>query len=145
MINYLSNTLKALILFTVAGLLLVCFIFLPPFISNFYLKDFPLSNVINHLKDLLPPLLIGILFSAPVLGLVVTFSKQKRLLKLIATLLILTYFVVLLTMFFFAKDITLIDDWGAFLMLSIYVFIAYSFFTLPLIVLISIILNKWVK
>lgn len=103
MINYLSNTLKALFLLTVAGLLLVCFIFLPPFFSNFYLKDFPLSNVINDLKDLLPPLLIGILFSAPVLGLVVTFSKQKRLLKLIATLLILTYFVVLLTMFFLQK------------------------------------------
>ncbi|GAB4258929.1 MAG: hypothetical protein Kow0079_16160 [Vicingaceae bacterium] len=145
MINYLSNTLKALFLLTVAGLLMVCFIFLPPFISNFYLKDFPLRNVINDLNDLLLPLLVGILFSAPVLGLVVTYSKQKRLLKLIATLLVLTYFVVLLTMMFFAKDIALIDDWGAFLMLSIYMFIAYSFFTLPLIVLISIILNKWVK
>lgn len=130
----LSNALKSFAVLAISSLAFVLVISFFPLIGSLTMDNFPIQQVIKDNFKLLVPLLTISLFICPLFGWVSYKFKRKRLLYLFAIGIVSCWLTIILYMFILSGFAVNKSDMGLFALISIWAFVGYSFFSLPILV-----------
>lgn len=142
--NFIINMLKSFIVLFSGSVVFVGVFIVLALIGSGNVEDFPLKQVIIENLELLIPLGITCMITAPIYSYFLTDTKPKRLLRLFMLDILFCWLAIIITMIAFSEG-AVINDIGSLLGISIYMLIAMSIFAAPIIVPATFILNKWAK
>lgn len=141
----IRNTLISLSVLICGSILFIIIITIFPLIGSLTVEQFPIFQVIkDNIKLLLPLLIVSVILS-PFLGWASYKIANKRFLKLLVIGLIGNWLAIILTMLTWSNfNINFIDT-GSYLFLSFWGVVAYSFYSLPILVPGILIIEKWTR
>ncbi|MBI5538758.1 MAG: hypothetical protein HY951_01765 [Bacteroidia bacterium] len=144
-LKILSNSIKSFFVLIIGSLLFVTIITIFPLIGSLTMDNFPIMQVIKDNFKLLFPLIAVSLIICPVLGWASNKIKKKRFLKLLLIGLVANWIAILLVMLMWSKFNINKNDIDSFLFLSLWAFLAYSGFSIPILVPAVLIIEKWTR
>lgn len=140
--SFISNTLKSFAVLFLGSLSFVLIITIFPLIGSVTMDDFPLVQAIKDNFKLLIPLLITSLLISPLLGWASSRTAKKRFLILFLVGLLGCWLAVISVMFMWL-GFTIFT--GKFIVLSLWGSVAYSLFSLPVLVPVIIVIERWTR
>lgn len=137
------NSLKAFLLLISGALGFVLIITIFPVMGSLLLIDFPLWRVIKENSALLVPLSIFSFFISPGLGFAATILRYKRTLWLMIIGIVSYWLAVLFVMLVFSNFTLLNENLFNVFILALWSIFAYSFFSLPVLIPVILLFEKW--
>ena len=137
------NFRKALIILFSGALAFTLIISIFPLIGSLFLDNFPIGRVLKENFSLLIPLSVFCICIAPLLSFIATIFRYNRI-RWLLVIGILGYWVaVFLVMLFMSNFYLVYESFINVLILSIWGILAYSFFSLPILIPAIILFEKW--
>lgn len=144
-LKILSNSVKSLIVLLTGSLLFVTIITIFPLIGSLTMDNFPIIQVIkDNFKLMIPLIAVSILIS-PLLGWASNKLKKKRFLKLLLIGLVGNWIAILFVMLIWSNFNINKNDIDSYLFLSLWAFVAYSGFSIPILVPAILIIERWTR
>jgi putative effector of murein hydrolase len=144
-LKILSNSIKSLFILLIGSLLFVTIITLFPLIGSLTIYNFPIGQVIKDNFKLLVPLIFVSLIISPFLGWASFKILKKRFLKLLAIGLIGNWIAIILVMLIWSNFNVDKNEIDSYLFLSLWAFLAYSGFSIPILVPSILIIERWTR
>lgn len=141
----LTNTIKSFTVLLIGSLVFVIIITIFPLIGSLTMDNFPIIQVIKDNFKLLVPLIAVSILISPLLGWASYKLKKKRFLKLLLIGLIGNWIAILLVMLIWSKFNINRNDIDSYLFLSLWAFVAYSGFSIPILVPAILIIERWTR
>ncbi|OFX34495.1 MAG: hypothetical protein A2X08_10320 [Bacteroidetes bacterium GWA2_32_17] len=143
--NIIINTIKSFTILLIGSLLFVIIITIFPLIGSLTIDNFPIIQVIKDNFKLLVPLIAVSILISPLLGWASNKLKKKRFLKLLIIGLAGNWLAIIFVMLIWSNFNINHNDIDSYLFLSLWAFIAYSGFSIPILVPEVLIIEKWTK
>lgn len=141
----LKNSLKAFFLLIVGILIFIIIITIFPLLGSLWLPDFPIGRVIKENFTVFVPLSFFSLLVSPVLGFATIRYRNKRKLKLTITGVLAYWLAVFFILLVFSDFKLLNENLFNVFVLTFWGIMAYSFFSLPVLIPIILIFEKWTR
>lgn len=138
-----KNSLKAFLLLVSGAFTFILIITILPFIGSLLLPDFPLWRVIKENFALLIPLTLFSFFISPLLGFAGSILKYKRIRWLIFAGIAAYWFAVFFILLVFSNFSLLNENLFNVFILTFWGFAAYSLFSLPILIPVILLFEKW--
>jgi len=143
--NLLLNTLKSFTVLFGASILFVFAITLFPLIGALTINNLPIQDIIKDNFALLLPLFIVCILTSPLFGLATFRLKKKRLLYLFIIGIGSCWIAIIAVMLMWSNFTIADKDVSLMMMLSVWTLVAYSFFSLPILIPSIFIIEKWTR
>ena len=131
--------------FFIGSILFVSIMTLFPLIRSLTVGNFPIQQVIKDNFELLIPLFIVCILISPLFGLATYRLKKRRFLYLFIIGIGSCWIAIVLVMLMWSNFKIYNNDIGLLMLLSIWALIAYSFFSLPVLIPAIFIIEKWTQ
>lgn len=143
--NIIINTIKTFTILLMGSLVFVIIITTFPLIGSLTIDNFPIHQVIKDNFKLLIPLITVSIIISPLLGWASNKLKKKRFLKLLLIGLAGNWLAIIFVMLIWSNFNINKNDIDSYLFLSLWAFIAYSGFSIPILISAILIIEKWTR
>jgi hypothetical protein len=144
-LKLLSNSIKSFLILLLSSLIFVTIITLFPLIGSLTIDNIPIGQVIKDNLKLLVPLIFVSLIISPFLGWASLKILKKRILTLTAIGLVGNWIAIIFVMLIWSNFNVNKNEIDSYLFLSLWAFVAYSVFSIPIIVPSILIIEKWTR
>lgn len=138
----LLNTVKSFTIFSLASIAFVIIITLFPLISSLTMDNFPIQQVIKDNFKLLIPIFIVCLLISPLLGYASNKIRKARFFYLFLIGEVGCWFAIIAVMLMMSNFSIVENEFGSTMLLSAWGLVAYSFFSLPVLIPAIIVLER---
>ena len=144
-LKLLSNSIKSFLILLLSSLIFLTIITLFPLIGSLTIDNIPIGQVIKDNLKLLVPLIFVSLIISPFLGWASLKILKKRILTLTAIGLVGNWIAIIFVMLIWSNFNVNKNEIDSYLFLSLWAFVAYSVFSIPIIVPSILIIEKWTR
>lgn len=144
-LKLLSNSIKSFLILLLSTLIFVTIITLFPLIGSLTIDNIPIGQVIKDNLKLLVLLIFVSLIISPFLGWASLKILKKRILTLTAIGLVGNWIAIIFVMLIWSNFNVNKNEIDSYLFLSLWAFVAYSVFSIPIIVPSILIIEKWTR
>lgn len=142
--NFIINTSKSCAVLLISSIAFVIIITAFPLIGSLTIENFPIKQVISDNFKLLIPISIVCILVSPVFGLATTKLKRKRFLYLFLLGIATCWLAIIAVMFSWSGSLISENTFST-IALSAWALLAYSLFSLPILIPAVFIINKWTE